>query len=154
NRPWSRAISSQVGTWDGGPSASDGSGTATTRGGGWFPPTAATSLVGGVALAGGVVVLGSLGETLLELLLGLAEGSSELRQLASTEHEQDDDQDDDQLRPLEECEHAANGTTASLVSDHRGLKASSEPPLMLECVVNVSEGRDPDALADLAAAGG
>src|SRR5262249_39325022 len=74
---------------------------------GWFPPTGWASLVGGVALGGGVVVLAALGQTLLELLLRLAQRPGELRELAPTEDEQDDHQHDDQLRPFEECEHGA-----------------------------------------------
>lgn len=93
------------------------------------PSAGGTGSVGVGGVLGGRVGLLGAG---LELLLGLTQGAGELRELRATEHQEDDQQDDQEFRGAEV--HGQYPTAP-----------------VLECVINVSEGRDADLLAHLAA---
>src|SRR5690606_24908781 len=101
--------------------------------------------------------------------LGLTERPSELRQLGTTEEEEDDHQDDDQFGWSE-----VHGLTVTLLlvgyhvaeskrlspatsrrsRSHLGTSLLCKTGHVLECVVNISEGRDEHAIATIAAAAG
>jgi glutamate formiminotransferase / 5-formyltetrahydrofolate cyclo-ligase len=101
----------------------------------------------------GVVTVGKFGlavGALLEFLLGLAERARQLRQLGATEQQERDHQDDQKLGATEGC-CEGHGFECT----HRGPQRTAEQAhRMIECVVNVSEGRDDALLARLSAACG
>ena len=77
-------------------------------------------------------------DALLELVLGLTERPGQLRQLGAAEEHEDDDQDDEQLWSTEV--HGVTGTSRppAGTASRRGARLGR----VLECVVNISEGRD------------
>ena len=75
----------------------------------------------------------------------MPEGTSELGELRAAEDEQNDHQHDDEFRPFKKTEHAL--TVPRPVLGQHGAS-------VLECVLNLSEGRDPVPLAQLAAVAG
>ena len=79
------------------------------------------------------VVLGAL----LELGLGLAQGASQLRQLGPAEDEEDDEEDDEQFGCTE-----VHRASVPVVQARRSCGRSHGDGDVLECIVNVSEGRD------------
>lgn len=70
-----------------------------------------------------------------ELLLRLAEGSGELRELGAAEEDEHDDEDDEELRSTEA------GHASTLPPRLPRAPVAVQPSGVLECVVNVSEGR-------------
>src|SRR3546814_5686827 len=57
-------------------------------------------------------------QTLLELVLRLAQGAGQLQQLGATEEHEDHDQDDEELASAEAC-HAGHGTSLDHAADTR-----------------------------------
>ena len=90
------------------------------------------------AVAGRVVVA-TVVQALLELLLSLTQRTSELRQLGSAEQQEDHEEDDDQF-----------GRAQVHPAERSGGRREWQPLGVLECVINISEGRDADVLAAIA----
>lgn len=118
-----------------------------------------SGLVGLVRLRRLVVIV--VLQALLELLLGLADRPSELRELRSTKQNEDDHENDDEFRAFKEREKRCNGHGNQATPLARGihLVVGAAGPTrddrgVLECVMNLSEGRDPDLIASLTAAAG
>lgn len=86
-------------------------------------------------------VVGAMAQALLELPLGLTERSRKLGKLGASEDEQNDEQNDEQFR----CSEVGHGTS---VSDYAKVRT------MLECVVNISEGRRAHLVDSIARAAG
>lgn len=86
---------------------------------------------------------------LFEFLLGLANRPGQLRQLGAAEQQEGDDKNDEEFRAAE-CDSRGHGKQCS----GAGGFCTWRRRQVIECVVNVSEGRDHDVLAKLADACG
>ncbi len=97
-----------------------------------------------------VGVVGAAVEPSLELPLSLAEAAGELGQLRPAEDEQDDEENDQELRATE-AETEGHGLQPNWWAHRRPHGAQQWRPV-LECVINISEGRDLAAVETIARA--